>query len=83
MSPISDKEWDIVVHDLMERLKDWTYLRLEDEIRTALQPWRDQILGKPSDEPILIRFDYRLVAGDIHQIVGRERRKSERVPGKP
>jgi len=69
---LSEEEFDEVVREIAERVKDLIYMNLEERIRETLR----DILKREFDENDSITFKWvlKILFNDIVQIVGRLRR---------
>ena len=69
---LSEQEFNAVVKEMTERIKDIVYMNLEQRVREILQ----EILKKNphTDDIISFTWEIRFVFNDVVQIVGRIRR---------
>jgi len=72
---ISDEEYELVVKELSERVKDVVFMNAEKNIRKTLTKERlESFLDQDGSNKIEVHYVVMLVVNDILQIIGRKRR---------
>ena len=74
MDKVSDEEFEIIIIEISERLKDMVYAKARELTRKELKPLKKDILRGYSGDKFKISFSIEFLAGDIQQIVARKRR---------
>jgi len=74
---ITDEEFEYLVQEIAERIKDVVYINAEEKVRKALEIIRDKILVEDQDREIQFRFTVIMLFGDLRQIIARYRRKKQ------
>jgi len=74
---LTDEEYEAVIRELSERVKDIVFMNAERKVRDALpKEFLEELLDKKNDtESISISYMVCFAVGDIYQIIGRMRRK--------
>ena len=77
---ISDEEYEAIIHELAERVRDVVFMNAERNLRNALPKDRvEQLLDMPGYQPIDIEHHIEFTVDDLRQILGRCRRSSHEV----
>ena len=72
---VTDEEFEILVQEIAERLKDLIYMNAESQVRECLTKLRDRILTEDPHSEIIINVEFTLPFNDLRQIIGRMRRQ--------
>lgn len=72
---ISNEEYELVVKELSERIKDVVFVNAEKNVRKILTKERlEQLLDLDGGSEVELNYVITFVVNDILQIIGRKRR---------
>lgn len=74
---LSSTEFELVITELSERLKDMVFCKAEGAVRSVMGHCHKSILSEKDTNEFTVKFSIQFIAGDIQQIVARKRRGSK------
>jgi hypothetical protein len=72
---ITDREFEAVVQELTERVKDIVHANAERKVEEVVTKLRPFVLAAPSATELKIHYEIQMLFGDIQQVVARLRRR--------
>ena len=75
---ISDEEYEAIIKEMSERIKDFVFMNAERKVRQTLTKERvEELLSDDDLKDISIYYGIIFKVGDLLQIIGRFRRKKK------